>query len=521
MSTKKYVSLDKLELYDEKIKKYLGDADAVVLQGAKDYTDDSLKLYEKAGAAATAKAEAIEAAKTETTTQVNALANGQVKANTEAIAAIKDDANIDSFADVVAALAEKQGVGDYATKAEAQGYADAKDGAIAEAKATGDAAKEVADANAEAIEAINHPDTGILAQAKADAKSKADAVQLNVDALAEKVGTVPEGQNVMGIIEKIQENAYDDTEIVERIDVVEGKVTTLVGEDANKSVRTIANEELAKQLIAEGAAESLDTLAEIAAWIQEHPEDASAMNEAIVALQNKVVLGTYVDGEETKEYATVKAYVEAAIAALNIGDYAAAADLTALAGRVTTLEGASATHATKTELGEVSDALDEYKTAHAGDYTNTQIEGKITEAVNGEVTRVDAELAKKVDKVEGKGLSTNDLTNELKGNYDAAYAHSQVAHAPVDAQANIIETVKVNGAALAVTGKAVDIAVPTKVSELTNDVPYLVAADIAGKAEQTALQAEIDRAKAAEKANADAIAAFVECSAEEINALFA
>jgi hypothetical protein len=37
------------------------------------------------------------------------------------------------------------------------------------------------------------------------------------------------------------------------------------------------------------------------------------------------------------------------------------------------------------------------------------------------------------------------------------------------AQVNVIETVKVNGAAQSITGKAVDIKVPTKLSELTND----------------------------------------------------
>ena len=45
-------------------------------------------------------------------------------------------------------------------------------------------------------------------------------------------------------------------------------------------------------------------------------------------------------------------------------------------------------------------------------------------------------LGNKVDKVDGKTLSTNDLTNELKANYDAAYTHSQAAHAPSNAQKN-------------------------------------------------------------------------------------
>lgn len=126
------------------------------------------------------------------------------------------------------------------------------------------------------------------------------------------------------------------------IDTVEGKVSTLIGSDENKSVRTIANEELAAQLIPAAADESLDTLQEIAAWIQSHPGDASAMNAAITALQSKLTLGTHeVEGEQV-EYANVRAYVENAISALNIGNYALASDLTALAARVTANETAIA-----------------------------------------------------------------------------------------------------------------------------------------------------------------------------------
>ena len=51
-------------------------------------------------------------------------------------------------------------------------------------------------------------------------------------------------------------------------------------------------------------------------------------------------------------------------------------------------------------------------------------------------TTVATNIGKKVDKIEGKTLTANDLTNELKANYDTAYTHSQVAHAPADAQKN-------------------------------------------------------------------------------------
>lgn len=71
------------------------------------------------------------------------------------------------------------------------------------------------------------------------------------------------------------------------------RIDTLVGAkdgegnfvDAGKSIRTIANEELAAQLLAgpDGAVDNFKTLQELAAWLEEHPEDAAAMNEAINA----------------------------------------------------------------------------------------------------------------------------------------------------------------------------------------------------------------------------------------------
>lgn len=87
-------------------------------------------------------------------------------------------------------------------------------------------------------------------------------------------------------------------------------VATLIGADTGKSVRTIANEELAAQLIPEDAQESLNTLTEIAEWIQSHPDDASAMNAAIAKL-NGIVAGI---GGDSDDYATVVAAIEGKIA---------------------------------------------------------------------------------------------------------------------------------------------------------------------------------------------------------------
>lgn len=98
--------------------------------------------------------------------------------------------------------------------------------------------------------------------------------------------------------------------------VLDGKASgadlaTLIGTDAGKSARTIANEELAAQLIPEGAQEALDTLTEIAQWIQDHPDDASAMNAAITKL-NGIVAGI---GGDEDEYATVMTAIEGKITA--------------------------------------------------------------------------------------------------------------------------------------------------------------------------------------------------------------
>ena len=170
-------------------------------------------------------------------------------------------------------------------------------------------------------------------------------------ALEAKIGTVAEGKTLAGLI---AENA---TAINDHKTAVDAKVTTLIGSDVNKSVRTIANEELAAQLIPSNAAESLDTLQEIAAWIQNHPGDASAMNSAIEALKTKTELGKYTPEGQSKavEYATVKAYVEAVKKEL-------ATNATGLEGRVKANEDAIATiNGDSNTTGSINKALADAK----------------------------------------------------------------------------------------------------------------------------------------------------------------
>lgn len=75
----------------------------------------------------------------------------------------------------------------------------------------------------------------------------------------------------------------------------------------------------------------------------------------------------------------------------------------------------------------------------------------------------------KVDKVTGKGLSTNDYTTAEKNKLSGIEAGAEV---------NVIETVKVNNTALTPSSKAVNITVPTKTSDITNDSGFITAADV-------------------------------------------
>ena len=262
--------------------------------------------------------------------------------------------------DVDSQIAAK--VGDLGESATVKAYVDAKTTGIASSEALSALGNRVTTAEGQLNKLNGDKNTeGSVAKAVADLQGDTESTIADVDArlctiednfvdgenmdaaIAAAIGTNPDNKTVVALIADAKDAAtYDDT-------VLTGKVNALIGADTGKSARTIANEELAKQLIPENADEALDTLAEIAAWIQEHPDDASAMNAAIAKLQ-AILAGIGGDGED----ATVVAYVTDAIAALSIGDYAEAADLTALAARVAALETDSHTHSNKTVLDGIS-----------------------------------------------------------------------------------------------------------------------------------------------------------------------
>lgn len=262
---------------DSTIKKYLDQAglEALVTKikseddahqaAAQAYADGLAKNYDAAGSAATAKSEAIAAAKTETETQVNALANGAVKANTDAIAILNGGADVDgSVAKAVAGVQAK--VDEEVTRAKAAEEANAA------------AAKQ--------------------------AQDEVDALEL--------------------VVKNIQENAYDDTEIRGMItDLTNNKADkTQVATDIAAAVKVETD---ARVEAVQGVQGAVDTLSQTHATDKKNLEDAIALKadqtalDAVSAVANaaatKVALQEEVDrakGEESRIEGLVTAEKERA-----------------------------------------------------------------------------------------------------------------------------------------------------------------------------------------------------------------
>lgn len=78
-------------------------------------------------------------------------------------------------------------------------------------------------------------------------------------------------------------------------------------------------------------------------------------------------------------------------------------------------------------------------------------------------------LSGKVDKVDGKGLSSNDYTSTEK---------TKLANVASGAQVNVLEGIQKNGDTVQIVNKIANISVPTKTSDITNDSGFITTSDI-------------------------------------------
>ena len=181
------------------------------------------------------------------------------------------------------------------------------------------------------------------------------------------------------------------------------KVGALTGSDTGKTIREIANEELAAQLIPSGAQQSLDTLQEIADWIQSHPDDAAAMNNKITELSGKTAdiqssLAGYATTGTVNGINTRLETAEGEIDDLQSATGTLNTSITGVGSRVTSLSG-------------VVSAL----SATVATQLNTKVETSTFTAATGtlstQISSVDAKFA---------GYATTAVTNALDTRLDSA-----------------------------------------------------------------------------------------------------
>lgn len=118
---------------------------------------------------------------------------------------------------------------------------------------------------------------------------------------------------------------------------------------------------------------------------------------------------------------------------------------------------------------------DTYKTETA---TNNAFSTHGAKALYDELLLAIGNKANSSDLTAHKNDTDIHVSTEDRTNWNSAKIHADSAHAPSNAQANVIETVKVNGTALTPSGKAVNVTVPTTVAQLTDSSSYAKKTDI-------------------------------------------
>ena len=133
------------------------------------------------------------------------------------------------------------------------------------------------------------------------ARENIEGLDAALAALAAKVGNVAEGKNLADIIAEIQKNAYDDTELRELIEALQEADKLLANKEqvatdiaaavkaeadiARAAEKANANEiarvDAALKLAVENDVEGMDSIKELANWVNTHGAAAEDMTEAI------------------------------------------------------------------------------------------------------------------------------------------------------------------------------------------------------------------------------------------------
>lgn len=363
---KKYVSLDKLGVYDDKIKKYLADADTTALNAAKAYSDSLAENYEPSGTVATAQAalqKNIDAAQSaaDAAAAAAAAAQSEVDALETLVGALPEGTEATSVVDYVnkktagiatdAALSELNGQvsglqtavqgiqADYLKAADKTELSDA----ISAEASRADAAEK---ANAAAIKAI--ADDYLKAADKETLQGNIDGVAEDVAEIAGDYLKAADKTELQGKIDAKAAQTALDAE-VERAKGIEGGLRTDVDAIKADYLKSTDKTELQGNIdtltgVVETLRDGIDTekvdgVKDLIAYVEEHgtevtgmKEDISKNAEAIDGVAGRV---TTAEGKITTVEGAVATKVEqsvydAKVKALEDAD-------TALSGRLDTL----------------------------------------------------------------------------------------------------------------------------------------------------------------------------------------
>lgn len=286
-----------------------------------------------------------------------------VKANADAITAIKDDENIDSFADVVAELAKKQNTGDYATKAEAQGYADAKDEAIAAAQKAGDDAQGDLDAYKESNDAA----VGGLTQRVTTAEGEINTLKglVGDTAVATQIKTAVDAEAAIArAAEKVNSDAIG---VLNGNSSVDGSVDKKIADAINTFATQLSDDE------------TVNTYKELINYAATHGQEFTELVGVVDA--NAKAIETLNGGAEV--VGSVDKKIADAIAAENLSQYATDTELTDVDNRLKDVEAAVG------ETGSVATAIEDAVTEAKG-YADEEIKKLADGTVAGHTTAIDA-----------------------------------------------------------------------------------------------------------------------------------
>ena len=514
-TTKKYVSLEKLGLYDDKIKAWIGTADAAALKSAKDYADSLAVNYDAAGSAAGVQANLdVEILRAKAAEEANAAAAKKAQDEVDALETYVGTFTATEGVDTVVKYIDAK-TADIASGTEFTALADRvtqaeKDIDAIEADYLKAADKTELQGNIDTLAGTHATDKAALEKAIADEAARADAAEkANATAISDLTSTHATDKKALedAIALKADQTALDDVAAianaaatavdlqaeVKRATDEEARIEGLVTAEAAKAreeegkldARLVEVETFFKTAEGETLDTALDTLVELQKYLEDEGAVADQMLLDIAANAKAI---TDMDAAYKAADTTLQGEIDAVEGRMDTAE----GDIDALEGRMDTAEGAI--DAVEGRMDTAESAITALQQAVGeGGSVDAQIDAKIAE-LDADVTSAAVEEGKGVQ-VEVKEVDGKITEVIVTGNYDNAYdakGAAAAAQAAAEATAAADATAKADQAL--VDAKAYADAEDAKIEQAVADLTAVVDTK-AAQADLTALEGRVTTAE--------------------------